>query len=447
MFRPLLFVCPSLALSLLPSSAPAGEPLEALDTPQGAIAIDPNPPTSPAGLTATTRPQLLGDKILFINFDGGSMNFCGNNNPQDNCSTIFGGNVEPFTGDQAKRASIVQVIRKRLQDVGITVTDQRPASGDYDMEMVGNWQGQDPPFAGVAPNIDCFDSTGGETSFTLEASDSADGMAEIVLQEVAHTWGLEHVNVQQDLLYPTTQGSNKTFHDECYKIVSDTQLNESNGQCNAVHTNFCDFGWQNSYQELLFLFGPSLPDTIAPEVSIVAPADGAVVEGGDLEMLIALLDDQSPAVISMDVMLVSDALPAPVETGGAYVSPSELAFPIQGLPDGEYTLSVDIVDESENPATDQVSFTVVGNPQEGDDDGTVDDSGGEDDGTGPGDDDGLEDGSGGPSGDGTSSAGVIDPTNQAADGCECRSSGRATPTPLLTLGLLGLLGLVRRRRD
>ncbi len=442
--RTLPLLCPALALCLLPSSAPAGEPLDVLDTAQGAIPIDGNPPTSPAGLTATQRPAYLGDKILFLNFEGGDMNFCGNNNPVNNCSTIYGGNVLPYTGDLAQRASIVQIIRKRVQDVGITVTDQRPDSGDYDMEMVGNWQGQDPPFAGVAPNIDCFDATGGETSFTLEASSSADGIAEIVLQEVAHTWGLEHVDEQQDLLFPTTQGSNKTFRDECLKIVSDTELTQSNGQCNSVHTNFCDFGWQNSYQELLFLFGPSLPDTIAPAVSILSPENGATIDGGDLDLLVELRDDQSPAVISMDIILESDALPEPVESGGAFAAPSELPFPIMGLPDGEYTVRVDILDESDNPATDEVSFTVIGNPPEGGDDSAVDESGGGEGSGGAGTGgDGSGDGSGGA--DGTSSAGVVDPPGSSADGCDCRT-GRPTPGPGLGLGLLALLGLVRRRR-
>ncbi len=442
--RPISLLVPALVFVLAPSRAPAGEPLEPLDTATGARAIGPAIPPSAAGLAATERPQRLGAKILYLNFDGQQMSWCGgSNDPHNNCSTIFQGTVLPFSGDAAKRASIVQVIRKRIADFGITVTDQRPGAGDYDMEMVGNWQGQNPEFAGIAPNIDCFDSTGGETSFTLEASGSSDGIAEIVLQELAHTWGLEHVNEKQDLLYPTTEGLNKTFQDTCHKIVSDTDLNETNGYCNQVHTQFCNFGWQNSYQELLYLFGESVPDTIAPTVTILEPADGAVIEGGNLSLVIALEDDQSPAVIATTIVLDGDALPEAAQTTGAFAAPHQLTFPIQDLPDGSYVLHVAVTDESDNPADDEVSFTVVGNPADADDTGSGE---GSDGGSGGVDGGSGEDaGSGGADGGSDGSAGLGDPQPTTDDGCNCRTEGsRPGPTALL-LGLLALVGRRRRR--
>lgn len=426
------------------SAAPVEAP-EALDTAEGAVAIDPAAlPPSDAGLVATDRPQHLGDKILFVNFDGADMNACGNNSPHNNCSTIFNGTVLPFSGDAVRRASIVQVLRKRMQDFGVTVTDQRPQSGDYDMEMVGNWQGADPDFAGVAPNIDCFDSTGGETSFTLEASGTTDGMAEIILQELAHTWGLEHIDSTSDLLYPTTQGTNKAFRDECFKIVADTDLNPSNGWCNSVHTNFCNSGWQNSYQEMLFLFGPAGADTEPPVVSIVSPQNGEEIDGGNLELVITLADNETPAVIGAEIMLSSDALPMPVETGGAYASPGELTFPIEGLPDGAYTVRVDVQDESDNPASDEVSFTIVGAPPAGGDDGNADDGNGDDgaDGTDGGGTDGGGTDGGLPGGTGDATAGGSQPT----EGCECRANASAPGTGFGLLGLLGFVAVGRRRR-
>lgn len=438
-----------LVFGLAPSVAPAGEPL---DTAVGARPIGPSLPPSAAGLVATQRPQLLGDKILYVNFDGADMNGCGgSNDPHDDCSTIFQGTVLPYSGDAVQRASVVQVIRKRVADFGITVTDQRPQSGDYDMEMVGNWQGVTPGFAGVAPNIDCFDATGGETSFTLEASGSADGIAEIVLQEIAHTWGLEHIDAQQDLLYPTTQGINKTFQDQCHKIVADTDLNETNGYCNAVHTQFCDFGWQNSHQELLYLFGESVPDTQPPGVTIVLPADGAVIEGGTFELVVALEDDQTPAVITTDIVLQGGELAAPVEAGGAYAAPGELVFPIADLPDGSYSLRVDVLDESDNPAAAEIAFTVVGNPPSSADDtggsGDADGSGdagsgdaGSGDGEGSGDAGGSDDDAGAEGG-----PGVVDPGPTAAEGCDCRTDRSRPGLAFLLVGVLGLA--IRRRRE
>lgn len=453
MSRSPILLVPVLALALAPSMAPAGEPLEALDTVDGARPIGPSTsmPASDAGLVAKERPQRLGSKILYVNFDGAQMTWCGgSNDPHGNCSTIFQGNVLPFSGDAGQRASIIQVIRKRIADFGITVTDQRPKSGDYDMEMVGNWEGQNPDFAGVAPNIDCFDAEGGETSFTLEASGSADGVAEIVLQELAHTWGLEHVDEKQDLLYPTTEGTNKTFQDACHKIVEDTALNETNGYCNAVHTQFCDYGWQNSYQELLYVFGESVPDTQPPGVTIVAPEDGATIDGGSVDLVIALQDDQSPAVIATTIVMQSDVLPAPVEASGSYAAPGELTFPITDLPDGTYTVRVDVSDESDNPAADEITFTVVGNPAEGGDEsgsggdaGDSGDAGSGDDAGGSGDA-GSDDEGGSGGGDAGADGGVVDPQPTTAEGCDCRTDHRGRPG--LAFALLGVLGLVLRRR-
>jgi hypothetical protein len=396
----------------------------------------------------TQPPERLGEKILFINFDGADMNACGNNNPQNDCSTIFGGVVLPYSGNAAQRAAVIQIIRERVFDFGITVTDQRPAQGDYDMEMVGNWQGQDPGFAGVAPNIDCFDNDGGEVSFTLESSATADGIAEIVLQEAAHTWGLEHVNDNGDLLYPTTSGTNKVFVDDCKKIVSDTQLNESNGFCNQVHTQFCNPGWQNSYQELLLVFGESVPDTIAPTLTITEPADGAEL-GSSFDFVIAIADDQSPVVVDLTITVDGEAIGGPQSDDGAYAGPGEVRFPIDGLPAGAYTLSVEGTDESGNPASDSVMVVVVdaaadggaettGAPGDTSGGPSVDTTGGgaDDDASDPEDDGGSDTAADGSTG----STGAVD---SSESGCAC-ASDRVPASRLWWL--LAALPWIRRRQ-
>lgn len=430
-------------------------PLEALDTPEGAMAIDP-PGLPEPSLDQPVDPQLLGDKIIFVNFDGGNMNSCGNNDPANNCSTIFGGTVMPYTGDAAKRATVIQILRKRTEDFGVTVTDTRPAGGDYDMEMVGDWVGvENPGFAGVAPSIDCWDQRGGETSFTLEASGTSDGMAEIILQEIAHTWGLEHVNDQSDLLYPTTQGQNKVFRDECLKIVYNTDLDPSNGQCNSMHSQFCSTGFQNSYQELLTLFGPAVPDTQPPIIDIIEPAEGATIDGGDLTMVVQISDNLQPVIINATITMEGTGLDGPISNDGAYAGPGNLEFPITGLPDGEYTITVEGTDEYDNPGGDQVSFIVVGNPPQGGEEG----GSGEESGSG-GPASAGESGGGGSAGEGGGSGGSPDDDDDGDTdavtagatagesttdrGCAC--THRPGDPAWMWLPLLGLLGLTARRR-
>lgn len=438
------------------------------DTADGALPMQPQPGTFPQqlpGADAFDGPDhtmALGDKILFINFDGADMNAC-NSGPQNNCSNLFFGQVLEYTGDAAKRASIIQIVRTRLNDFGITVTDTRPGAGDYDMEMVGDWAGvEDPGFAGVAPSIDCFDNRGGEVSFTLEASGSSDGMSEIILQELAHTWGLEHIDDQGDLLYPTTEGQNKIFKDECLTIV---RLNDNgstspvNANCNQMHTNFCSSNNQNSYQELLALFGPGIPDTTAPTVQILEPAEGETVEG-DVNLKVSFEDNQSPIIINATITIDSDSLDEPVENDGAYAGPSELDFPIQGLPSGEYTITIDAEDEDDNPTSDSVTFTIIGDPpagsgggEGGDDSGGVTSSGTDGGGEGgggegeAGGDDSNGDG-GDSNGDGGDDSGVETDSAGAGGGDDGGGCAVETPTSGVGWAALGLLGLVAfRRRD
>lgn len=442
---------PPLAFLLLAASpviaAPQPVPADArepIDDPAFAIAID--APTGPGRAFAGERPpQRLGAKILYVNFDGGQMQGGCGNDPGGNCSSIFQGVVLAYSGDAAKRASVIQVIRSRVEDFGITITNVRPESGDYDMEMVGNWQGQMTEFAGIAPSIDCWDEDGGQVSFTLESAQSADGIAEIVLQEAAHTWGMEHVNVQTDLLYPTTSGTNKTFNDACGKIVEDTMLNESDGWCNQVHTNFCDAGWQNSYQELLMVFGESIADTIAPTVAIVEPASGAQI-AGDFDLIVEVADDQSPVVVEMVITLDSPALEMPSESPpGAYAGPGQLSFPVEDLPEGEYTVRVAITDESGNPAETQIAFTVI--PV------AADTSGGASDESGSSTDEAPSETSAAPddtadtgASEAAESSGVTAAAQTTTDeGCACSQPARRHTT-LVLLGLVTLAIVPRRRR-
>lgn len=435
------------------------------DTAEGALPMQPRgdmaPSTTPAATGDFDGPNHtmgLGDKILFVNFDGADMNAC-NSGPQNNCSNLFFGTVLPYTGDAAKRASVVQIVRTRVNDFGITVTDTRPSSGDYDMEMVGDWAGVgDQGFAGVAPSIDCFDNRGGEVSFTLEASGTSDGISEIILQEVAHTWGLEHVDDQGDLLYPTTQGQNKIFKDECLQIVvlnNDGTTSPTGANCNQMHNQFCGSNVQNSYQEMLALFGPGIPDTTAPTVQIVSPAEGESVEG-DVNLVVSFVDDQSPMIINATITIDSDSLEGPVESDGAYAAPSELEFPIQGLPGGQYTVTIDATDEEDNPTSDSVTFTVVGDPPN-DSDGNSggDESGGEETsggGTDGGDGDGGNaDGGNGDGGNGDDGGPVSGgDTDGGTAGGDDDGGGCSVESPGSKMGwaVLGLLGLVAfRRRD
>ncbi len=398
-------------------------------------------------------PQAAQPGLLYVNYDGGEMNGCGwgNNDPKNNCSVIFQGTVLPFSGNAGMRAAVVQYLRKDFSEFNIAVTDVRPGNNvDYDMEMVGDWNpAPDGGFAGVAPSIDCFNNDGGEVSFTLDYTSSAAGIAKAILQEVAHTWGLEHVDSPGDLLYPTTAGNaDPTYQDECFQIV---QLNQANqvvpdtGQCKQQHLQFCDSGSkQNSFRELLQLFGPSVPDLTPPTVSIVQPAQGAQIEG-PFDLQITAADEHTPQLLGVAIAAEG---PSPFALENThYPSPSDLKFPLKGLAPGDYTITVTVLDEDDNQSDAQVSFTVVGAPapttggeSSSSGDATASDTALPTTGDTAGD---AETGTSAPPADSDTSD-TSDPASDASDdGCSCRQSSPGALALLVPL----CLALRRRRRS
>ncbi len=292
--------------------------------------------------------------ILFVNFDGAVLrNGCGNDAHFD-CSTLadtFDGYVGPFGGNNSQRAAILQAVRKHLAPFGVTTVAKRPPLDvDYTMVLYGDLGSQG--FAGIAPYIDCGDVWKADTSFS-QGYKSANQGATVILQEAAHTWGLEHVNQPNDILHPVTEGVAPGFVDACEKIVSNTSLDETSGVCNLVHTRFCEAGYQNSHQEMEYLFGPSSPDTQSPVVEIVSPAPDSVHELPAVVSLRADISDNfDPQFYALSVYLDEELI---FETD--VYDDLEVAFQVKEP--GEYDVRVVATDDAGNAGEGSVTFTYV----------------------------------------------------------------------------------------
>jgi len=308
-----------------------------------------------AELRADLAPRAAGTpETLYINFDGGVLQSGCGNDPRYDCSTLadlFDGYVGPYDGNENQRISILQATRKDLKDFGVRVViDRPPADEPYTMVIYGDLGPQD--FAGIAPYIDCEDRRGGDTSFTQGFGSSNTGST-VILQEAAHTWGLEHVDSELDILNPfKSAGLNQSFRDECFKIVSDTDLTPTQGSCNQVHTRFCETGYQNSWQEMNLLFGPAIPDTTAPTLEITSPADESTFA---LPVTIPLLgqvqDDLHPQFYGIQVYDGDTLIYEENRIG--------LDLLLANPPAGEYDLRVVLADEAGNTAEDRVRFTIL----------------------------------------------------------------------------------------
>lgn len=420
-----------------PVEPPAGLPI---------TITDPSHVPTPMGLGH--EPDVQGSfntpTVLFVNFDGPFMNGgCGDDSRQD-CTTIFPNTqFNPHPGDAATRAAVIQATREDVVDFGIIVVGERPPAGNpYAMVVSGVPNGGAPNgIGGVAPVIDCANNDPNQTSFNFLVNDSANIQATVIHQEAAHTWGLEHIDDATDNLFPSAGGvSDPKYQDACSRVVADVQLNPTGAYCNGVHTMFCESNFQNSYQEMLALFGPPIPDESAPTVVIDSPTAGEQLDyTANFDLIITLDDDRRPQVLATQIYF--DDVEA---AAGSFVN-STLTFPVNGgdppmghgLANGMHTIRVDITDEGGNPASASVAFEIVGSPVDGNEDETgagSSDSGGSDDGAEP-------------STGGSEGSGVI-PEDPGLGGDEDEGCGCRTPsTPLGPgAGLLVLLALGLRRR-
>lgn len=315
------------------------------------------PPVPTAALRDDLPPRRAGSpEILYINFDGGLLQAGCGNDPHHDCSTLaetFSGYVGPFEGDLGQRLNILTQARKDVADFGIQVVVERPpADVPYTMVMYGDLGAQS--FAGVAPYIDCEDRRGGDLSFTQGFVTSQTGST-VILQEAAHTWGLEHVDAPSDILNPfKASGLNQAFLDQCFKIVANTDLEPTSGSCNQIHTKFCDIGYQNSWQEMMYLFGPHIPDTIAPTVEITSPEDESVhVLPVTIPLLADVSDNLDPQFYRVEVFSAGMEEPVFADT-----QPT-LDLLINNPAAGDYELRAVITDEEGNIGEDVVRFTIL----------------------------------------------------------------------------------------
>jgi len=218
--------------------------------------------------------------------------------------------------------------------------------------------------------------------------------------------------------------------------------------CGAQHSAQCGSQTsQNSYQELLALFGPSTPDTALPTVQIVSPNDGQEFAiGSDFTITVEAADD----VGVQEIVLFNNGAQVQTDTDEPW------GWDVTNVPEGEYEFYVEATDLAGNNAQSNVVTVVVTadpDPNAGGDDGGAGDDDDDDDSAGDGgegggdgsggdDDDDDDDGGGGIDGDDALPMG-FGQDGASAEGCACSSRG-SDPAPTWLLSLL-VLGLVRRR--
>lgn len=385
--------------------------------------------------------------IIYVNMDGANLG-CGNgddalsNSSFIACQYGFTGNYSSYGGTDAQRQSVIDAVKQDWAPFNAVITTTRPNAGPYTMCMTGP---ANHPFGdgvlGIAP-LDCFNqSMPSNIVFAFHSASQLDGFlgantqATTISQEVAHAYGLEHVSSSADIMNPYNQGGNPAFTDTCIALVGNGQPI----QCGAQHQQYCANGQQNSYQELIGLWGASNPDDAPPSVVVSYPYDGDVFEvAADFTITCEASDNETVA----SVQLWIDGMQM-----GATKTAAPYAWEVTDIPEGQYDIYCVAADDWDNSAMSPVIAISVepgGMPGDGGADSGGADSGDDSGGSTSGD----SGGSGGT--EGGLDEGGLPPgfgLDQAESGCACSSDDpRSGSRGWMLLSFLAL-PLVRRRRD
>lgn len=396
-------------------------------------------------------------------------------NAAKKCSALVDAETSfPAAGGASQQAALFNQLADYYEPFDIVLTTSEPPEWmPYTMAVIGGSAGNaDQPdgVCGVA-NVQCDGLRRNHVSLTFPGS--CGGSAATAAQETAHNWGLEHTDNTTDLLYPYNTGGFKTFVDDCMDISHAT----GNGvtQCDYIHEEYCPLGGgeqQNTYQELLGVFGPRTPDSQAPSIVEMSPADGAVFTTADSFTVSARIEENSNFVAvrwelqggeTTLTRCSNNVCDQDFNTGVGF-DPNGVDWDFTTLtmpPAGEYTFTFEVLDAYGGYDTQSVTVTVneAGGSESGDPAGssTGDETGGPIGGTGddtnasdPGSDStpGGNDEGGDDDDDGaaTDSAGGSGDEGGGGEGCAC--SHRSPGGRFGTQGFLALMlsGLTLRRR-
>ena len=308
---------------------------------------------------------LAQSKIIYLNHTGITL-LPGDDDSRTNRSSIVPGQVSvpAWNTSAATWAATVTCMTNMFSRFDVTVTDVNPGSVPH-MEAV---------FGGSPQNIGMGSGVGGVSPFTDDCAviensivftftnvfpNDAQVVCEVMAQEVAHSYGLDHEMLASDPMTYLSYNGDRTFKDQTVA-------------CGEYQNRPCGIGGstcranQNSVQLLSQRLG--VADRIAPELQIIEPADHAVIAPG---FAVAATATDNVAVTMAS--LVIDGQPAGSQPGsGPFMFATD-----QTLADGIHTLTVEATD-GKNQHSQTITITVAAQDPPGGETGDDDATGGSD---------------------------------------------------------------------
>lgn len=400
------------ALILAPTVASAEQALKAPGTAQyGEFVAGPStiddlqfarqvlPPSSPTGDGSVA--VLAQSKVIYLNKNGVTLT-PGNNDSRTNRSSIASATttIAPWSVSATTWSATVSCMKELFSAYDVTVTETDPGQTPHMEAVFGGSPtqlGLPTGVAGVSPfTSDCgIIENSIVFTFTSVIPQDARLACEIMAQEVAHSYGLDHELLAADPMTYLNYNGNRSFQNQTASCGEDTARPCGiNGQ--TCRTN------QNSVALLSERLGLRTGDTTPPTLSLTYPSNNAIVPPG-FQVKATATDNM---IVSNAKLYVDGTMAAMQATGGPFVFTTATS-----LADGAHVIKVEVSDGA-NVQSQTINVTVQKGATTPPDGGT----------------------GGGGGGGGDQGAGDI------TGGCSTGGSGAS-----LLLGL-ALVGLVRRRR-
>ena len=332
---------PTLALVLLAAPPALADGRHVMDAPV------PPPPDRLTAAPPSTRRELGTPTTLYVNFDGVTLTECNPSNSKKNCHWYnFEAPIPAFSGSVQTKVSVLQAMRRDAADFGIRITGIRPPDDvDYTMVVYGGTEAEFGAL-GSAPSGDCLDQRPNEIAFAHidgELVEWVNGGATTALHEAAHSWGLDHVDAERTIMYPSGNDEPTAFGRECYPIVSGIDLDPGMASCPELNREACgEDHAQNAPLVLERLFGGPYVDVQAPTVRLREPADGQYFQApADFDVVLEIVDDLHPQVYDAAFWLGDDPKPEPQP----FIQDH---FAVAGLPVGSWAFHVELTDAAGN---------------------------------------------------------------------------------------------------
>jgi MYXO-CTERM domain-containing protein len=303
----------------------------------------------------TVLPGAPPSRILFVNNCKGETTSTGgagcritrgnSNNSLTNTSTIASGNLAAYSGSTTTWNSIMTCVRQTFAPFGITVVDVNPGNVPHFEAMAAGLPTQigfSNGVAGVAPFTCGIINNAISFSFlNLNPSDVNDACWTIA-QESAHAFGLSHEMLAADPMTYIPNPPVKRFVDQSACIGTQ-------GCCQPAQECQCGPTMQNSYQELLDIFGPSNPTP--PTIVIETPTANSQVTPG---FVVRATVTDPEGVESVQLLIDGTAIATLQTPPYAFNAPMTLA-------QGTHMVTIRAFDATGSEGTATVSV-IVGDP-------------------------------------------------------------------------------------